>query len=148
MSKSILLPVSNAIARLTPKRVSGPLWRLGIAMLVFVLVAAPGCFGGSGREAARGGPEIVEDGVIFRYYDPDAARVDLVGDFNGWSPRADAMVDKNGDGQWTSLLKLPPGVYAYKFVVDSVHWIPDPKNSERVPDGFEGENSVVRVPAR
>ena len=129
-------------------RVSDPLLLSRIAMLVLVLAAAPGCFGGSGREAALGGPEIVEDGVIFRYYDPDASRVDLVGDFNGWSPRAGAMVDKNGDGQWTLLYNLPPGVYTYKFVVDSIHWIPDPKNSDRVPDGFEGENSVVRVPAR
>lgn len=147
MSKSILLPISNAIARLKPKRVSGPLSRLRIAMLVLVLVAAPGCFGGSGGEAWRGGPEIAEGGVIFRYYDPDASRVSLVGDFNGWSPRAGAMVDKNRDGQWTLFYNLRPGVYAYKFVVDSVHWIPDPKNSDRVPDGFESENSVVRVSA-
>jgi hypothetical protein len=148
MSKLILRPISHAIARLTPMRVSGPLLRSRIAMFVLMLAAAPGCFGGSGRDAARGGPEIAEGGVIFRYYDPDASRVQLVGDFNGWSPGAGEMADKNGDGQWTLFYNLPPGDYTYKFVVDSVHWIPDPKNPDRVPDGFEGENSVVRVPAR
>jgi len=119
-----------------------------IAVLVLVLAAAPGCFGGSGRNAVRGGPEIVEGGVIFRYYDPEALHVCVVGDFNRWSPRANAMVDKNADGQWTLFCNLVTGVYAYKFVVDGARWIPDPKNPDRVPDGFENENSIVRVPPR
>ena len=60
-----------------------------IVCLVVVVIAL-GCFGGSGRESElRGGPEIVEGGVVFRYYDPKATRVNVVGDFNGWSPRAD-----------------------------------------------------------
>jgi 1,4-alpha-glucan branching enzyme len=117
-------------------------------VLVLALAAAPGCFGGSGRNAVRGGPEIAEGGVIFRYYDPEASRVCVAGDFNGWSPRANEMVDKNADGQWTLFCNLPTGVYAYKFVVDGDRWIPDPMNPDRVPDGFESENSIVRVPPR
>jgi 1,4-alpha-glucan branching enzyme len=106
-----------------------------------------GCFGGAARDgASRGGPEVVGGGVVFRYYDPKAKRVNLVGDFNNWSPRADAMVDENGDGEWTLFYDLPPGVYEYKYVVDGVRWIADPKNPDKVPDGFEGQNSVVRVP--
>lgn len=122
------------------------------ARMVFVLAAfavAAGCFGGSGRDAAlRGGPELVEGGVIFRYYDPKAARVNLVGDFNSWSPRTDALSDENGDGHWTLFYNLPPGAYQYRFVVDGVRWVTDPRNPERASDGFEGQNSVVRVPAR
>jgi 1,4-alpha-glucan branching enzyme len=106
--------------------------------------AVLGCFGGPAQNI-RGGSEIVEGGVIFRYYDTDAARVYLVGDFNNWSPRADPLVDENGDGQWTLFINLPPGVYQYKFVVDDT-WIPDPRNPERASDGFDGENSVIRVP--
>jgi 1,4-alpha-glucan branching enzyme len=106
-----------------------------------------GCFGGAARDgASRGGPEVVGGGVVFRYYDPKAKRVNLVGDFNNWSPRADAMVDENGDGEWTLFYDLPPGVYEYKYVVDGVRWIADPKNPDKVSDGFEGQNSVVRVP--
>ncbi len=120
-----------------------------IALVLVASVATLGCFGGSGREGALGGgPETVEGGVVFRYYDPKATRVNVVGDFNSWSPRADAMVDENGDGQWTLFYNLPPGVYQYKFVVDGVRWIADPRNPDRVSDGFESENSVVRVPPR
>lgn len=116
------------------------------AIALFLAAAAIGCFGGSGRNVPRGGPEIVEGGVIFRYYDKNASRVNVVGDFNNWSPRADAMVDENGDGEWTLFYTLKPGVYQYKFVVDGSHWIPDPRNPDKMNDGFEGENSVVRIP--
>jgi 1,4-alpha-glucan branching enzyme len=114
-----------------------------------VCLIAAGCFGGSGRGAGlRSGPEIVEGGVVFRYYDPKATRVNIVGDFNDWSPRTDALVDENGDGEWTLFYDLPPGVYQYKFVIDGTRWVADPKNPEKVSDGFDGENSVVRVPPK
>jgi 1,4-alpha-glucan branching enzyme len=113
-----------------------------------VATVGMGCFGGSGREAVHGGPEVTESGVIFRFYDPDASRVCVVGDFNGWSPNAHPMVDDNADGQWTLFCNLPPGAYPYKFVVDGTRWIPDPKNFDRAPDGFDSENSIVRVPPR
>lgn len=120
-----------------------------LALVLAASCALVGCFGGPGREAAlRGGPEVVEGGVVFRYYDPKATRVNLVGDFNGWSPRADAMVDENGDGEWTLFYDLAPGVYQYKFVIDGTRWLADPRNPEKVPDGFGGQNSVVRVPAK
>ena len=35
-----------------------------------------------------------------------------------------------------------------QFVVDGTDWITDPRNSEMVADGFQGENSVVRVRSR
>ena len=122
--------------------------RIPIAAAIVVLALAAGCFGGSGWNAAEGGPEVTESGVIFRIYDSEASRVCVVGDFNGWSPRANPMVDQNADGHWTLFVDLPPGVYMYKFVVDNERWIPDPKNPEHAPDGFESENSVLRVPPR
>jgi 1,4-alpha-glucan branching enzyme len=84
--------------------------------------------------------------VIFRFHDRDAKKVFLVGTFNQWSPRADPMVDKNGDGEWTIFYQLKPGVYEYKFVIDGSTWIPDPQNPLTVPDGFDGRNSLIRVP--
>jgi 1,4-alpha-glucan branching enzyme len=91
------------------------------------------------------GPELVEGGVVFRYFDPEASRVYVVGDFNNWSVRSDPMTDENGDGEWTLFFPLKPGVYQYKFVIDGVTWIADPRNAETVPDGFDGRNSVLRV---
>ncbi len=115
------------------------------AVISAAILAAAGCFGGSGSNVPRSGPEFVEGGVIFHYFDRDASRVNVVGDFNNWSPKTDAMVDENGDGEWTLFYPLSPGVYQYKFVVDERQWIPDPRNPEKVSDGFEGENSVLRV---
>lgn len=107
-----------------------------------------GCSPRGAPPGARLGPELVDGGVIFRYYDPEAEKVFVVGDFNNWTVRADPMIDKNGDGQWTLLYTLSPGVYQYKFVVDGVTWIPDPRNTESVPDGFDGVNSVLRIPEK
>ena len=119
--------------------------RLRHAVIAAAVLAAVGCFGGSGQDVSRSGPEIVEGGVIFHYFDRSAHRVNVVGDFNNWSPKTDAMVDENGDGEWTLFYTLAPGVYQYKFVIDGNQWVTDPRNPEKVSDGFEGENSVLRI---
>lgn len=120
-----------------------------LAVLVVLVVLAVGCGGprGGGR-AGQAWPEIVEGGAIFHYVDRDARSVHLVGDFNNWTPRADPMVDSDGDGEWTLFYSLLPGTYEYKFVVDNKRWIPDPKNPNRNPDGFDGWNSVVHITGR
>ena len=87
-----------------------------------------------------------DDEVIFVLDAPGAGNVFLVGDFNNWSPRIDPMTDKNGDGEWTLLVSLLSGEYEYKFVVDGSKWIADPTNPMLVPDGFDGQNSVLRIP--
>ena len=51
------------------------------------------------------------------------------------------------DGVWTGTRSFDAGTYQYKFIVDSVTWIPDPGNPTSVDDGFGGQNSVyVCVP--
>ena len=118
-----------------------------LPLVPIVALALGGCGGrGGGGDGRHAGPELVEGGVIFRFHDTDAKRVFVVGDFNGWSLRADPMVDKNGDGEWSLFYPLPPGVYQYKFVIDGTEWIHDPRNPETTSDGFKGLNSVVRVP--
>ncbi len=92
-----------------------------------------------------GAPERIEGGVRFSLHNPKAQRVTIAGDFNGWSSSADPLFDREGNGVWTIVLPLQPGRYEYKFIVDGKKWIPDPKNPERVKDGFGGFNSVVTV---
>jgi len=83
--------------------------------------------------------------VLFRYKNPDARRVNLVGDFNDWSPTADVMTDENGDGEWTLFYPLGVGTYAYKFLIDGKNWVSDPANPTSEPDGFNGRNSIVKI---
>ncbi|MCK4776141.1 MAG: hypothetical protein KAT30_15205, partial [Candidatus Krumholzibacteria bacterium] len=74
---------------------------LALALCV-VGLAIFGC--GSRQRAGVGpepSPEIVEGGAVFRYFNSDAKKVLLVGDFNNWSPTADPMKDLNGDGHWS-----------------------------------------------
>lgn len=68
----------------------------------------------------------------------------IVGDFNGWSKNVDAL-KRESDGAMRLALRLSPGVYEYKFVLDGGTFIPDPANTQSVPDGFGGWNSVAVV---
>jgi hypothetical protein len=92
-----------------------------------------------------GGPEPAEGGILFRYKNANAKKVNLVGDFNDWSPTSDPMSDENGDGEFTLFYPLGVGTYAYKFLVDGKNWVSDPGNPSSEPDGFNGRNSIVKV---
>jgi ABC-type transport system substrate-binding protein len=91
------------------------------------------------------GPVVTPEGVEFTYIDPDASRVNLVGDFNNWSATADPLYDREGTGRWTIRIPLKPGRYQYKFLVDGKKWQPDLSNPHEVDDGFGGLNSVIEV---
>lgn len=111
-----------------------------------VLALCLGCASGSPPAESQLGPELRDGGVTFRYYDKDATRVSVVGDFNNWTVHADPLVDRNDDGQWLLFYPLRPGTYEYKFVIDGSRWIADPQNPNKAPDGFDGVNSVVTIP--
>ena len=119
-----------------------------LAFLFLAAALAPACGPGfPGIDGGQGaaGPERVEGGIRFSIHHPKAKKVMIAGDFNGWSPVADPLLDRGGTGLWSIVLPLPPGRYEYKFVVDGEKWIPDPGNPEREKDGFGGYNSVVVI---
>ncbi|MCK4328848.1 hypothetical protein KAX02_03290 [candidate division WOR-3 bacterium] len=78
--------------------------------------------------------------VEFELNAPEAKSVQIAGEFTGWG--GTPMEEKNGI--WTRSFDLVPGRYLYKFIVDEI-WISDPENPQKVPDGFEGFNSVIEV---
>lgn len=117
---------------------------LALGVVVVAAVAAISC-GGPPPVPMAGGPEPVEGGILFRYRNGNAKKVNLVGDFNDWSPSADPMTDDNGDGEFTLFYPLGVGTYAYKFLVDGKNWVTDPANPSSEPDGFNGRNSIVKV---
>jgi hypothetical protein len=74
-----------------------------------------------------------------------ASSASLTGDFTSWAgdPQHGAVGMTLGvDGGWTCTHTFNAGTYQYKFVVDGTQWIPDPTNTNTVPDGFGGTNSV------
>ena len=87
---------------------------------------------------------VMPEGVVFNVEALCAERVQLVGDFNGWTMEGSEM---QHDGRfWRKVLNLEPGRYLYRFVVDG-NWQSDPLNTkvEPCPGGY---NSVLVVEGR
>ena len=81
----------------------------------------------------------------FRYrLDSAVGTVTVEGNFNNWNKESDPMHDTDGDGIFERSVRLEPGSYIYKFVVNGKE-IVDPSNPETAPTGFESFNSVLRI---
>lgn len=82
--------------------------------------------------------------VRFTLVHPEAHRVALVGDFNGWSPDATPLAGEAREGVWSASVPLPAGRHEYAFIVDGERWVSDPYASS-VNDEFGTSSSVLRV---
>lgn len=86
--------------------------------------------------------------TLFSYAaSPTVNEVLLSGSFNNWgasADTADVLTDADGDDTFDVTLKLDPGSYQYKFIVDG-NWLPDPANDNTTDDGYGGVNSVIEV---
>jgi hypothetical protein len=76
---------------------------------------------------------------------PNAKHVALVGDFNDWDQASTPLLKVAANGVWTAEVKLPPGRYAYAFLLDGQQWIADPGAPPAVGDDFGRPSSVVTV---
>jgi hypothetical protein len=76
---------------------------------------------------------------------PSAKQVALVGDFNDWDKAQTPLLKVAANGVWTAEVKLPPGRYAYAFLVDGQRWVADPDAPPAVGDDFGRPSSVVTV---
>lgn len=81
--------------------------------------------------------------VRFEYYAPYARKVCLGGTFNQWNPDA-CFLKKDSSGKWAVTLKLSPGRYEYRYIVDGA-WQNDQRPVECVPNAFGSWNCVVTV---
>ena len=80
--------------------------------------------------------------VTFTLRAESGKKVFLAGSFNGWDPAAKPMAEKKG--VYSTSLRLEPGKYEYKFVVDGT-WCADPECLDCVPNDQGTLNSVVTV---
>ncbi len=74
---------------------------------------------------------------------PEAKIVTLAGSFNDWDPQH-TLMNRNADGLWKATIRLSPGRYEYRFVVDG-QWMSDPNAHESIPNQFGGTNSILTV---
>src|SRR5690606_28725945 len=78
--------------------------------------------------------------VYFHLRDNERAKtVKLAGSFNDWDPESIDM--KKTDSGWVAGVKLIPGKYWYKFIIDG-EWKTDGDNRLSEPDGIGNTNSV------
>ncbi len=83
--------------------------------------------------------------AVFVFHAPEAARVDLVGDFTSWRRERIPMRGPDADGYWSARVHLPAGRYEYQFLVEGERWVTDPLAISHRPDGFGYQNAVVNL---
>ncbi len=81
--------------------------------------------------------------VEFAFSAPSAKKVCIAGQFNDWN-MASMPMKKRNDGIWRIKLKLSPGKYEYKYVVNGT-WGQDMSCSETVLNPFGTHNCVITV---
>lgn len=69
----------------------------------------------------------------------------LVGDFNNWERKKNVMAFDETIQSWVVFLRLKPGFYRYKFLIDQNFWLVDRENNQYADDGFGGQCSVIIV---
>jgi 1,4-alpha-glucan branching enzyme len=93
-------------------------------------VSAPSSFGDSDvylfREGTHArlfdamGGRLTDEGATFRVWAPNASRVAVIGDWNGWDPRGQPLARRgDGSGIWEGVAQGPARGGAYKFRIAS-----------------------------
>jgi hypothetical protein len=84
--------------------------------------------------------------VQFVLVAPDAKKVAVVGDFNGWdADHAGYQAQHRGGGVWSVTAPVPVGHHRYSFVVDDSVWVADPTAPRVVDNDFGVANSTIVV---
>jgi 1,4-alpha-glucan branching enzyme len=67
----------------------------------------------------------------------------VVGDFNGWS--GGAAMKRRRDGSFSATLRLEPGRYRYRYLVDDERWENDWSADAYEPNDFGTDDSILEV---
>ncbi len=86
----------------------------------------------------------VKETVTFTIHAEKGKDVYVAGEFNNWDPTAKKMAYKARKGLYEATLKLEPGTYQYKYIIDGT-WCADPENAEAVANDQGTFNSVITV---
>ena len=81
--------------------------------------------------------------VCLTHHDVPGRTVCVAGSFNNWQPDRKLM-DRNGDGVYRIQLRLAPGEYQYKLVIDG-EWRLDAENENCVPNEYGTLNNILVV---
>jgi len=88
--------------------------------------------------------KVAAKNVTFTLHADKGKAVYLAGEFNEWNPTAKKMSYKAASGIYAATIKLAPGSYQYKFVLDGT-WCADPENVNAVANDQGTFNSVIDI---
>ena len=126
---------------------------LKVTVLTLVLfVGAVSCT--SYIQEALESPVLENGSVIFRMRSRSARTVQVAGDWNNWGygdaesgeVLVGSMAAVDDDGLWELTVKLPPGRYRYRFVINETHNLIDPANPRVTTDLWGGKASLLIMP--
>jgi chromosome partitioning protein len=80
----------------------------------------------------------------FMIHAPNAGRVYVLGDFNGWQKSEVSQLAKIENGNWSTHIMLDKGRHRYKYLIDD-QWSHDPKNPQQEINPFGSIDSVLMV---
>jgi len=91
-------------------------------------------------------PPVRSQRVQFVLVAPDAKKVAVVGDFNGWdASHAGYQAQHRGGGVWSVTAPVPLGHHRYSFVVDDSVWVADPTAPRVIDYDYGMPNSAIVV---
>ncbi len=82
--------------------------------------------------------------IIFSTLCPGASTIQIAGEFNNWQPERNSMKKIGNEGIWQLTLRLSPGTYRYRLVIDG-RWQQDLYNKSSELNPYGELNSVVTV---
>jgi chromosome partitioning protein len=85
-----------------------------------------------------------EKEVVFTIEAPAAQEAYVVGEFNGWQINTQSRLHRNNSGSWEKRMKLSPGRYRYKFIIDG-EWTTDIHNQKYEINDFGAFDSLIEV---
>jgi len=114
------------------------------SLFLVVVISAITCFAQPKPSPQNLQTDPSQAAVTFRLRNhPRARSVALAGTFNNWNAQSTLLTRKGAD--WSVSIKLPPGKYLYKFVIDGERWTVDPENSQTEGDSEGHVNSVLSI---
>ncbi len=122
--------------------------------MIPLLALLPSC--GKYLERSLDSARVDGDDVVFSVKAPSARTVQIAADWpgNNWA-RGDAeegevlvgLMEQTGEaGVWRIKVRLEPGRYRYRFLINEVEWLLDPQNPRVVDDGRGGKANLLIVP--
>ena len=96
-----------------------------------------------GKSVTKKKEESIEKTIEFTFNAPDAKKVFLAGEFNGWDNQS-LLMKKHKGGIWKKKIKLAPGRHEYKFFTDNV-WVEILPGVEQVSNPLGTRNFIVWV---